>query len=263
MSLLELQTDLAAAILEGDVRRIARAVVGDGFSPAARVQIYRNHVLTSLTEVLAATYPVVCRLVDRRFFQFAADRYIRRHPPVGPCLFEYGASFAEFLATFPPCAGHPYLADVARLEWAMSAAQHAEAAPPIAPAELGEVPAEHVGRLTFRLDPSASWLQSSWPIDRIWQANQPDADPEVQVDLASDGAMLEVRRRDDVATFRPLGAAEFAFRSALGGGASLETAADTALAEDPRFNLTAALRALLGEALVVGFTAERPKGDSR
>ena len=99
----ELQTQLAAAILaEGDAEVIT-AVAADELS--ARIQIYANHVLTSLTAALEATYPVVCRLVDRRFFGFAADRYIRRHPPGGPCLHEYGADFADFLERFPPCAG--------------------------------------------------------------------------------------------------------------------------------------------------------------
>ena len=195
----DLQAGFASAILREDARQVASLILGDGLTPAARVQVYRNHVFSSLTEALEATYPVVCRLVDRRFFGFAADRYIRRHPPEGPCLFEYGATFPDFLATFPPCAGNPYLADVARLEWAMNAALHAEEAAPIEPAALGAVPADDVGRLIFRLEPSAAaWLRSRWPVDRIWQANQPDADPDAAVDLAAGGVMLEIRRQDDV-----------------------------------------------------------------
>src|SRR5262245_26716665 len=179
----ELQADFAAAILREDARQVASLIMADGLAPGARVQVYWNHVYASLTGVLEATYPVVCRLVDRRFFGFAADRYIRSHPPAGPCLFEYGGSFPDFLGDFPPCAGHPYLADVARLEWVMTAALHAADVPPTDPAALSAVPADDVGRLTLRFDPSAAWLRSSWPIDRIWQANQPDADPEANVDL--------------------------------------------------------------------------------
>jgi hypothetical protein len=62
---------------------------------------------------------------------------------------------------------------------------------------------------------------------------------------------------------RRLEPAEFALRSALGAGASLETAAETAATADPGFDLTEAFRALLGEALLVGFTTTRAKGDSR
>ena len=256
----ELQASFAEAILREDAARAPGAVAGDGLAPAARVQVYRNHVFTSLTEALETTYPVVCRLVDRRFFGFAADRYVRGHPPTGPCLFEYGATFPEFLESFAPCAGHPYLADVARLEWAMNAALHAEDVPAIAPAVLGTVLSEDMWRLVTRTDPSAAWLRSPWPIDRIWQANQPLADPEERVDLAEGGAFLEIRRREDVVTFHRLARPVFAFRAALGAGATLETAADSAMREAPSFDLTEALRAVLGEALLVGLALAPEEG---
>jgi hypothetical protein len=253
-ALSELQARFASALLGDDATGAADGIAADGIDPARRVQVYRNHVLTSLTDALETTFPVVCRLVDRRFFGFAADRYIRRSPPAGPCLFEYGETFPEFLASFPPCAGHPYLADVARLEWAMNVALHAEDVLAIAPDALGRVPPEDVGRLRFHIDPSASWLRSPWPVDRIWRANQPGADPTALVDLAGGEALLEVRRRDDAVTLRRLERAELAFRAALGTAATLETATGLALDEAPGFDLTEALRALLAEALVVGFT---------
>jgi len=262
----ELQAGFASALLREDARHVSGLIVGDGLTPAARVQVYWNHVFSSLTETLEATYPVVCRLVDRRFFGFAADRYIRSHPPAGPCLFEYGATFPDFLARFPPCAGNPYLADVARLEWAMNTALHAEEAAPIDPAALRAVPTDDVGRLIFRFEPSAAWLRSRWPVDRVWKANQAEADPDAAVDLAAGGVMLEIRRQDDVVSLRWLDSAEFAFRVALGQGLTLEMAADTTLAEDPGFDVATALQALLGEALVTGFglAPEAPQeGDSR
>lgn len=263
LALLELQARLAAAILEEDAAEVASPVVADGLSPAARVQVYRNHVFTSLTEALATTYPVVCRLVDRRFFGFAADRYIRRHPPAGPCLFEYGAEFADFLESFPPSAGHPYLTDVARLEWAMNGALHAGDVPAIDPAALRDVSTGDVGRLVFQTNPSASWHQSRWPVDRIWRANQPEADPGAVVDLAAGPARFEIRRREDIVTLRSLEPAAFVFRAALGAGATLETATDAATTEDPDFDFTEAFRALLAEALLTGFTVKAEEGGSR
>jgi hypothetical protein len=248
----ELQTDFAAAILREDARRVLGAIAGEGLIPAARVQVYRHHVFTSLTASLSATYPAVRRLVGHGFFAFAVDAYIRQGPPAGPCLFEYDATFADFLgAPVPGGCGPAGVGDE------RCAARRGHGAD-----RTREVGGRPVGRLTFQLDPSAVWLRSPWPVDRIWQANQSDADDEVPVDMGAGGAQLEIRRQaDDVVTMTRLAPAEFAFRSALGAGASLETAADTAMTEDPGFDLTEALRALLGEALLVGFTTDRAKGD--
>jgi hypothetical protein len=261
LALPELQARLAEALLREDAGGVVGAVASDGLSPAARVKVYWNHVFASLTDALEATYPVVCRLVDRRFFGFAADRFIRSHPPVGPCLFEYGGSFPDFLGSFPPCADHPYLADVARLEWAMNVALHAEESRAMEPAVLGEVQAEDVGRLVFRVDPSAAWLRSPWPVDRIWRANQPGVDPGAIVDLTAGPVRLEVRRRDDHVTLRAVVPADFALRSALGAGATLEAAADAATAEDPGFDLAASLRTLLEEGLLTGFRLRPEEGE--
>ena len=115
-SLRELQAGFRAALLADDERGVAPDVVDDGLSASARLAVYRHHVFTTLTAALEATYPVVCRLVDRRFFGWVADQYVRVRPPAGPCLFEYGADFPEFVAAFPACAHLPWLADVARLE---------------------------------------------------------------------------------------------------------------------------------------------------
>jgi hypothetical protein len=249
----ELQQALRAALLGGDDAGAAALVLDDGLTARARLSIYRHHVFTTLTDALAATFPAVRRLVDPRFFAFAADRYIRSHPPDGPCLFEYGATFPAFLATFPPCRDLAYLPDVARLEWALNTALHADDAPPLDPAAIRAIAPEDTPRLVFRLDPSLSLLASPWPVDAIWSAQQPGADPDRTVNLDDGGVCLQVRRRGDEAGLRRLDAAAHAFRHTLGGGRSLEHAATAALAVDPAFDLAAAVAALLAEGALVGF----------
>src|SRR5687768_16229342 len=116
-SLSELQASFRTAMLAGDDATLGEWIVEDGISAGGRRGVYRHHVLTRLTNVLASTYPVIVRLVDRRFFDYVADRFVRLLPPGGPCLFEYGANFSEFLATVPACAHLEYVPDVARLKW--------------------------------------------------------------------------------------------------------------------------------------------------
>jgi hypothetical protein len=251
-ALRELQAAIGTAMLGGDAGAAAREIEPDGLAPEARLEIYRHHILTTLTSALEATFPVICRLVDRRFFAYAADTYIRAHPPTGPCLFEYGDSFPDFLAAFPPCRDLAYLPDVARLEWALSAALHAPDVDAVDPASLADVAAEDMPRLTFAVDRSVSFLASPWPVERIWRANQDGAagDP---VDLASGGVRLEVRRAGDVATVRSLAAVDYALRTALARGNTLEDAAAAALGVDPHFDLTAALHAMLDERIFTSF----------
>lgn len=251
LALADLQDAFRRSLLGDDDPALAAAVLDDGLDPAARLRIYRHHVSATLTAVLASAYPVVRRLVDPRFFAYAADAFIRRHPPAGPCLHEYGADFAEFLAAFPPVAHLPYLPDAARLEWAIQAAWHAEDAGAVGPAALAAVPAEEIPEVRLRLDPSIAYVASPWPVDRIWRANQGDAEPDA-VELDAGAARLEVRRVEDEVVFRPLEPAAFAFRRALAAGGTLEDAAEAALGLDEAFDLPAAIAALMAEGVVVG-----------
>ncbi|HSB42688.1 MAG TPA: DNA-binding domain-containing protein [Methylomirabilota bacterium] len=249
-SLRELQRDVRRALLGRGDSAATPWVASDGLEAPARLAIYRHHVLTTLTAALQATFPVVCRLVHERFFAYAADRYIRREPPSGPCLFEYGATFPAFLATFPACRSLPYLGDVARLEWALNHALHA---PDHVPLDLGALQArtgEVTGESVLGLDPSLSLVASRWPIDRIWHANQPGADTGATVELGAGRAWLEVRRVGEVVGFRNLEAATFAFRRTLAEGRRLGEAVDQAVAADGNFDLAGALGALVREGLL-------------
>lgn len=251
-SLRELQRDLGRALLGRGDDPGAAAVADDGLTASARLGIYRHHVFSTLTAALQATFPVVCRLVDERFFAYAADRYIRREPPSGPCLFEYGATFAEFLAGFAPCRALPYLADVARLEWAMNRALHAPDHVVLQAETLRALADEVSGDEAFILDASLALLASPWPVDRIWRANQPDGGSGVTVDLSAGGVRLEVRRLDDDVVFRGVDAGVFEFRRALAEGRRVAEAADRALAADEAFDLPEALAALVQDGLLAG-----------
>jgi hypothetical protein len=253
-ALRELQAAFLRAMFGPDEPELLETIVGDALPPAARLQIYRHHVLTSLTEVLQTTFPVVCRLVDERFFRYAADAYIRQYPPEAPCLFEYGAHFPAFLAAFPPCRHLEYLADVARLEWAMHTAVHAEVHMPLDPAELGGLAPHDVAQLTFEFDPSVTLLDSPWPIDQIWRVNQAGEEMHAPIDLSTGEGALEIRRWEDDVVFRRLDPAIYTFRTTLAAGHPLAIAAEAALAASQEFDCTVALHELLTDGVIIGFT---------
>jgi hypothetical protein len=241
----QLQSLMSSAMRGGDALDLLTLIEGDGVPPEALLRIYRNHMTMTLTEALEATFPVVCRLVDQRFFAYAAHEYIAATPPSRPCLAEFGESFPDFLASFPACRNLVYLADVARLEWAINLALHAEEARLDRPASISS-------GSVVRLHPSSHLVASQWPIERIWYANQPEGNPNTIIELDSGGARLQVYRRGDRVVIREVEQSTYAFLSALAQGARVREAIEAGKHSAATFDPTADLDFLFEEGLIVG-----------
>jgi Putative DNA-binding domain len=249
----ELQSDFLRFIAGEASPDLLATIDGDGFDPVSLLSIYRNNTLITLTETLSATYPVVRRLVNQRFFAYAAHTFIFGNFPSTPCLVEYGAKFPAFLADFPPAAGIAYLSDVASLEWAINRVVHSATESAVAIdsiAGVGSDPAE----IRLHTDPATRYVASIYPIHQIWRANQPDVDPGV-IHLEGNGEHLQIRRTDGL-QIRHLLPASWTFRAVIAEGGALGTAVESALEIDTIFDLSTALAALFDEYLVVGFDTQ-------
>jgi hypothetical protein len=247
LALRDLQAAFAAYLVGTDRADLAVEVLGDTIPAAARLRVYRHHVFESLASALAATFPTVQAVVGEEFFRSLARVFIGRSLPTQPVLAEYGAGFPAFIAGHDAARDLPYLADVARLDWALSLAFHAPAGSRLAAADLAAIPADRLPLLRLGLAPGSVLVASAYPLDRIWAASQPGAaaDP---VDLAAGGVRLLVLRRPDDAAFVTLSTAEAAFIGGLGDGLSLEAAAGRA---EPGFDLSACFARLLGLGALV------------
>jgi hypothetical protein len=261
LALPELQRAFAAAILADQPAPLAGIVQAGGIAPERRIQVYRNNSLITLGEALKATFPVICRLVDERFFDYAARAFILAHPPRQPRLADYGDGFADFLAGFEPAQTLPYLPDVARLEWAINAAYHADHREPLRPEVIAAIPVDDYPGLTFTLDPACAVLRSPYPVDELWRANQPERDGS-GVDLGGGECRLLVHRVDDDVRLQRLGAGEHAMTAALAAGHTLGDAFAAALAEEAGFDATALLAAHLCRGLFVGLGLPPAAGES-
>ncbi len=241
----DLQTEFASFLAGGRVESMAAMVAGDSIGAEARLRIYRHHVRHSLTTALAATFPTVQALVGESFFAGMARSFIEANMPEQPVLSEYGAGVAGFIADFEPARGLPYLADMARLDWAMNLAFHAEPGLALDAAALAAVPPEQLPSLRLRLVRGATLIRSAFPLDRIWRASQADALDE-KVDLALGGTALLVQGAGFV-TLRP---GEAVFLAKLEGAGTLEQAAQAAIAADSGFDLSTCFAQLLGMSAI-------------
>ena len=172
-------------------------------------------------------------LVGEEFFRKLARAFVAGALPTQPVLAEYGADFPVFVAAMHPGRGLPYLADIARLDWALNVAFHSPADGRLGVADLAAIPAELLPSKAVALAAGAGLIRSRYPIDRIWTVSQPGA-PTETVDLTAGAACLLVLRRPDDAGFVVLGEGEAAFVAALDSGRSLERAAEAALPPTPR-----------------------------
>lgn len=165
----------APALLDPDTAIPAGLHDQAGNPAGRRFDVYRNNVAASLTEAMETGFPVIEKLVGEAFFRAMAGVFLRAHPPHSPVLFRWGDAFPVFLETFPPVAHLPYLADVARLEYALREAYHAADAHPLPPEALST---PDLARARFGFAPATRLLTSPYPIHTIWRANtEPDAGP--------------------------------------------------------------------------------------
>lgn len=250
MRWVELQTSLHQAMLAHSPDPALLALLaGPTGERERRLAVYRNNVRHALLNVLEAAFPVIRQLIGEACFTAVGLTFVAQHPPQRPVLYAYGGGFPGFLAAFQPLADLPWLADIARLEWARNEALFAPEAPLLTPTRLAAVPPEQLPGLSIWLHPSARLLQSRWPIHAIWDAHQPDGGPLDAVDLKHAQSVLVWRLKNAVVQ-QPLSAGEFVLLTAFAAHRPLAEAAETAAGDDATFDLATALARFLNQEVL-------------
>jgi hypothetical protein len=242
LALRELQMRFADALFEGAVEPVESQIEADGIGTAERLDIYRNNLREGFIKALAIGFPVIERLVGVDYFRQLALDFQRAHPSRAGNLHHIGAPLPQFLRQRFEQTEYAYLADVAALEWAHQEALIAADAEPLAPDALRDVDPASYEELRFELHPACSLVRSTFPIVRIWRANQPDSASEEIIDLASGADNVLVRRTPECIEFHRMPPGDFAAVEAFAHGLNLGAAFEAAQAADVTFDLGAALR---------------------
>ena len=252
--LLQFQLEFAASLRHAPrSEAMRRWLAGDASHVERRVAIYRANMVAAADKALSAAYPVIRQVVGAEFFHALAREYQRGTPSTSGDLFDYGATFAPFLATFEHTRDMPYLPDLARLEWAAHRAYGAADGAAWDPAALMAVGGDDQGAIRFDWSPGTAVIESAYPIVRIWTIHQPGFDGEFGVDWGVAERAL-VARDGFAVTVGALTAGEAAFMARSLGGASLADASSAALQADAAFDLGALLARAIGANLIGGFT---------
>lgn len=159
-----------SSLLEGEI-------VSDDISAADRFQIYQNNFRGSLVEALLGVFPIVSAFVGEVFTRTAIKHFVEMSPPNEACLSSYGSAFSDFLKDYEHASDVPYIADLARVEWAVFDAQHQKEVTPT------------VKENQRQLNPNVQLLSSDYPLLNLWMVGTGQLMPEA-VHLEQGGQTL-------------------------------------------------------------------------
>ncbi len=215
---------------------------------------YRANGHALAERALAAAYPVVAAMVGQDCLDALARTLWHGQPSQHGDIARWGGELPALLELEAQLAEFPYLADVARAEWAL----HRAAGAPDAnadPASFALLTQQDPGALTLRLAPGTAVIRSAWPVASLVNAHlrgEPTLSEAADRLRDREAEQALVWRRALRAEVRPCEAGEAALVDALLHRQGLVPALDAALATDPGFDFSAWLAQAVGDGLVLG-----------
>ena len=201
---------------------------------ARGLKAYQSNGHALACRALAATYPVLAQLLGEDSFAALARAFWHQQPPVRGDMAQWGEGLADFVAGSAQLADEPYLADVARVEWALHQCASAPDAV-MAPDSFALLMTCDPDTLELALAPGCALVASPWPVVSIVGAHlqqQPDFDTVGRQLRAGVAQRALVWREGLRPRLRETTAEEAAFIAALLGGQALGPALDRAGALD-------------------------------
>ena len=227
------------------------------------LQACQSHGLALAERALGAAFPVIAQLIGDENFAALAQHFWRQQPPTCGDMAQWGGRLANFLAEARQLAAEPFLADVARVQWALHRASlAADASPDLA--SFACLSAEPPATPSLRLNPGVWLLASAFPVVSLIHAHLLPTDIQKSA-LAHAAAPLECGTGENALVWREgfrarlkcISAAEQALLAALLVGESLAAALTKAgCAEErnsqPAYDFTEWLAQAVKTSLVTG-----------
>ena len=229
------QQDLLRALFDWPADDATQLIAARAYGTWARgLKAYQTNGHMLAQRALLVAYPVVAQLLGDESLADLARALWHAHPPTHGDLALWGDALPDYLAISPQLQDEPYLADVARVEWAL----HRCATAPDAladPASLALLTTQEPDTLGLLLAPGCCVVRSVWPVFSILSAHLRGIPSLVEA-----GQALRAGTPQDVVVWRSglrpefcqamLGEADLLL--ALLSGAPLGQALDTATALD-------------------------------
>ena len=222
------------------------------------LRAYRANAQELSEKALQASYPVMQQLLGEENFRHLAQDLWQALPPKRGDLAQWGQDLEQYLFQVPQLQAvlseHPYLRDVARMEWALhTAATASDAALDTASFQL--LAQADPAQLRLVLSPGCFVVLSAYPVVSIMQLHddrRPDAHEAARVAIAAcDAQIALIWRRGLRPMLMQIDPASAALIEVALKGLSLAAAVDAALAHAPDFDFSAWLSASVQSGLLI------------
>jgi uncharacterized protein len=142
---------------------------------AERLHVYAGGYPARIQESLQETYPAVVRIIGAAEFHQLAQRYAASVALASYNLNDAGAQMPAFLRGDRLTRRHPFLPELAELEWRVAQAFHAEEQEPLDPRGL-DWSLDDWARAVLRFQSALAVLSSDWPLLAVWAARDRASD---------------------------------------------------------------------------------------
>ena len=222
---------------------------------------YQSNGLALAERALGAAYPVLAQLIGDESFVPLARQVWRQQPPQRGDLAFWGGGLAAFIEAAPQLAEEAFLADVARVEWALHcAATVADVRPDLPSLALlsagdGQGDGDDANAPALTLGAGVVVLASRWPVVSIVNAHlsgEPTMEQAAERLQSAIGEHALVWRQGFKPRLLSISAAEYVLLAALRAGSSLDDALQQALEASPEFDFGLWLAESVAMGLVVG-----------
>jgi len=137
-----------------------------------RLDIYASMYFFRLLDCLAEDFPRVVEAIGRDRFHNLVTDYLLAHPSASPSLRLLGRQLPEFAKAHEIAGEFPYVADLARLDWARVDVFDAPDVPALTREALASLPGDRAGDVRFKLIPGFRLLRLEYDVARIWRTLQ-------------------------------------------------------------------------------------------
>jgi hypothetical protein len=172
-SLQNFQVDFAQAIITGEEpATLLKEIIPAGTLPdgSAALAVHRDGYYFRLTEALGETFEGCWYLLgDDDFFTLCRD-YIEKNPSGSYNLSNYGEEFPLFISQHHFASEHPYLLDVARLDWAFMEIFHAPTHQPISLNILQQLSVEQLESSKVIFGSAVNLLTLDYSVLPLWKS---------------------------------------------------------------------------------------------